>query len=349
MLAIKKHPFFIKWSNWEYWPMYILYIPVCLQHLWLSVKAGNPFFFLTTNPAINEGFILSDSKFNTLQLVPEAHRPLTLFVAKNESAENILHKMQENNLRFPIVLKPDIGYRGLRVHRIDNKEQLMQVAKKLGVPYIIQEYIDYDLEVGIFYYRFPNSNSGHIPSITIKEFLSVTGTGKHTMAALVAQNPRAILQKDKLKKKFAVQWNQIIEKDIKLILEPIGNHNRGTKFVNGATINDSDLLTTFNSLNGQMKGFYYGRFDIKVNSIEDLKQGQNFKILEVNGVGAEPTHIYDPGYKIINGWKELMYLWRVVFKIAAMHKKAGLPYSRWTEGTARFRNYIKYTREFKNA
>lgn len=348
MLAIKNHPFFIKWSNWEYWPMYILYIPVCLQHLWLSVKAGNPFFFLTANPAINEGFILSDSKFNTLQLVPEPHRPLTLYVPENETAENILDKIKANNLKFPIVLKPDIGYRGLHVHRIENELQLKQVAKKLLVPYIVQEYIDYNLEVGIFYYRFPNNDSGHIPSITIKEFLSVTGTGSHTMAELVSQNPRAILQKEKLKTKFATQWDTIIEKDKKLVLEPIGNHNRGTKFMNGATLNDSDLLATFNTLNRKMKGFYYGRFDIKVNSIEDLKQGKNFKILEVNGVGAEPTHIYDPGYKIINGWKELMFLWRVVFKIASLHKKAGLPYLRWLEGTNRFRNYIKYTRQFKN-
>ena len=28
-------------------------------------------------------------------------------------------------------------------------------------------------------------------------------------------------------------------------------------------------------------------------SIEDLKNGKNFSILEFNGCGAEPNHIYD--------------------------------------------------------
>ena len=64
---IKQHPFYIKCSSWEYWPMQFLYFPIYIQHLWLSLKARHPFFFLVTNPAIDEGFILSDSKYRTLQ------------------------------------------------------------------------------------------------------------------------------------------------------------------------------------------------------------------------------------------------------------------------------------------
>lgn len=345
MPSFKNHPFFIKLFHWEYWPMYFLYVPVVIQHLWLSVKAQNPFFFLSANPAIDEGFILSDSKYRTLKLVPENHRPLSIYVAENEKIEVILEKVQENKLSYPLILKPDIGYRGLLVKKLNNKKELITYAQNLRVPHIIQEYINTSFEIGIFYYRLPGSQKGKIPSITIKEFLSVSGNGKNTLAELVFQNPRAILQKEKLKAKFSASWNRIIEKDKKIVLEHIGNHNRGTMFVNGAGLNDENLLNVFEKLNREMKGFYFGRFDIRANSLEDIKKGGDFKILEVNGVGAEPTHIYDPSYKILKAWKELLFLWRIVFKIASLHKKSGIPYVKWSEGVSRFKCYLKYTRK----
>jgi hypothetical protein len=347
MPDIKDHPLVIKWLNREYWPMFILYIPVCIQHLWLSLKAGNPFFFLTANPAIDEGFILSDSKFRTLQLVPEKQRPITIFADQNEIAENILKRMQEYELNFPVIVKPDIGYRGLHVHLINNEQQFKQLVKNIKVPHIIQEYIDYDVEIGLFYYRFPNCETGCIPSITIKEFLAVIGTGTHTLEELIFKDPRAILQKEKLKKKFPKEWNRVVEKDRQIVLEPIGNHNRGTKFLNGAALMDDKLLAVFDALNHKMKGFYYGRFDIRTKSVDDLKQGKNFKIVEVNGVGAEPTHIYDPAYTVLKGWKELLFLWRIVFKIAHLHKKSGLGYIKWPEGVSRFKSYLTYSSQLK--
>ncbi|WP_340202638.1 D-alanine--D-alanine ligase [Ascidiimonas sp. W6] len=344
---IKNHPLLIKWSNWEYWPMYILYVPVCIQHIWLSLKARNPFFFLTANPAIDEGFILSDSKYNTLQLVPKEFKPITIYVANNKSFEGALAQLTIEKIAFPVILKPDIGYRGLLVNRVTNLEDLKKLITDIKVPHIIQEYVDYDVEIGIFYYRFPNTETGHIPSITVKEFLSVTGDGKHMLKELVCQNQRAILQKEKLKTKFRKRWDEVLRDDEKLVLEYIGNHNRGTKFVNAAELYDEELLKVFDALNKKMNGFYYGRFDIRAKSIQDLKEGRSFKILEVNGIGAEPTHIYDPSYKILKAWKELLYLWRIVFKIASMHKKSGLPYLPWMEGTSRFKEYIRYTRLFK--
>ncbi|XLS28020.1 hypothetical protein ACJD0Z_12510 [Flavobacteriaceae bacterium M23B6Z8] len=344
---LKNHPLVIKWSSWEYWPMYVLYIPVCFQHLWLSLRAWNPFFFLTANPAINEGFILSDSKYNTLKLVPEAYRPRTLFVKDSGVFEAVMAEIKQMQIDFPLILKPDRGYRGLHVHRVSDQEELRSLISNIKVPHIIQEYISHNFEIGIFYYRFPGSKTGHIPSITIKEFLSVTGDGIHTLQELVNQNQRAILQKEKLRTKFAAEWEAILEKDQVLVLEFIGNHNRGTKFVNGQQLYDEQLLTVFDELNHQMKGFYYGRFDIRTASIESLKHERSFKILEVNGVGAEPTHIYDPSYKITKAWSELLFLWRVVFKIAAMRKKAGNKYVSFKEGTRRFTSYLKYTKAFK--
>lgn len=195
--------------------------------------------------------------------------------------------------------------------------------------------------MGIFYYRLPNAEKGNIPSITCKAFLTVTGDGKRTLAELVACKPRAILQSKRLAKKFPARWHVVIPEGKEMLLEAIGSHNKGTKFINANNLKDDALLQVFDALNKKMKGFYYGRFDIRATSIEDLKAGKNFKILEVNGVGAEPTHIYDPRYKLLKAWKELLFLWRITYRIAMQNRKNGIPFHTYPEGMEKWKELGK--------
>lgn len=339
---LNKYAWYIKLSSWEYWPMWVLYIPVYVQHIWLSIKARNAFFIYKANPAIDEGFILCDSKFKTQQIVPEEYLPKTIFVAKSDTLNIVLNQLNTSSISFPIILKPDIGFRGLLVHKINDKEHLESVLKTISVDHIIQEYVDYPVEVGVFYYRLPQEKKGNIPSITVKEFLSVTGNGKNTLSELIKMKPRAILQLEILQNKFSTLWNEIIPTGKEIVLEAIGNHNRGTKFINGNHLYCQELQDTFDELNKRMDGFYFGRFDIRAKSIEDLKQGKNFKILEVNGVGAEPTHVYDPNYKLIAAWKDMLHLWKVIYKIAMQNKKQGEKFPVFLEARKRWRSFKEY-------
>jgi len=339
---LTKYRWYIKLTSWEYWPSWILYIPVWIQHFYLAFKAKSLFFFLKVNPAIVDGFILSDSKFKTLQLVPEPYLPKTIFVEKNDTFNNVFKNLNNTFINFPVILKPDIGYRGLLVHKINDGKELEQVLKSIKVDHIVQEYVDFQLEIGIFYFRLPKNNSGSIPSITIKEFLSVTGDGIKTLEELVNERPRAILQREKIKINFKELWNKVVPGGEKMILEFIGNHNRGTKFINGNYLYDKNLLKVFDELNRCMPGFYFGRFDIRAKSIEDLKNGKNFKILEVNGVGAEPTHVYDPNYKLLHAWRDMLYLWKIIYVIAMQNKQDGEKFPLYLEARKRWRSFKSY-------
>jgi hypothetical protein len=59
-------------------------------------------------------------------------------------------------------------------------------------------------------------------------------------------------------------------------------------------------------------------------SIEDLKNGKNFSILEYNGCGAEPNHFYDTGYTLMEAYKEILTHWRVLYEISKHNKKKGI-------------------------
>ena len=324
--------------------MQIFYFPVYFQHVWLTIKAKNFFFSLSANPAIKDGLLLDDPKYRTLQMLPEAHRPKTILITKNHAIDEVKQLMQKETIDFPVILKPNIGYRGLLVNKIENKQQLQDFLNTVTVDYLLQEYIDFPLEIGVFYYRLPNCETGEIPSITLKEFLKVKGDGKSTLATLISKKPRAILQAKRLAEKFKAQWNTVIPEGEEILLEGIGSHNRGTKFINANDLKDNNLQQVFDKLNKQMKGFYFGRFDIRTTSIKDLKAGKNFKILEVNGVGAEPTHIYDPGYKLFKAWKELLFLWRIIYTIAMQNKKNGIALPKFSEGKRRWKAFFRVKR-----
>lgn len=342
-MTLFKNSFFIKLSSWEYWPSWVLYVPVYLQHIWLAIKTKNLFFFLRTNPAIN-GFILSDSKYQTQSMIPNEYLPKTYFLKKGTPYKEALSQLEKHKIVFPLILKPDIGFRGLEVHKIDSAKELEKKMMHLKVNALIQEYINYPIEIGVFYYRLPNANNGEIPSVTLKEFLSLKGDGKNTFKELLCANPRAKLQEKRLKTIYKDLWNTIIPKDKELFLEPIGNHNRGTKFINGNTLIDQNLKDIFDNLCVPLNGFYFGRFDIKAKSISELKRGNNFKILEINGVGGEPTHIYDPNFKLIEAWKTNLFLWRISAEIAAQNFKNGISKPTFKEAYTKWSAYKKYKR-----
>jgi len=339
-----KKPWFIRLTQREYWPMWIYYAPVWLQHFWLAAKVRNLYFFLATNPAV-DGFILSDSKHRTLQLVPEKYRPATFLLNPGLPFEAVLLKMKEKGITFPLIVKPDIGFRGLKVHKVEVIADLKRVLRSQKIPFLIQEYCVHPMEVGIFYFRFPGTAYGNIPSITLKEFLKVKGTGKHTLRELVYSNPRAILQADRIREGFAENWNTVIPKGNILELEPIGNHQRGTRFIDGSHLANKALHTIFDELSHEMEGFYFGRFDIRAQSWKALSEKREFMILEVNGVGGEPTHIYDPDHSLFKAWKDLCWTWKVAAKIADKNMKKGLNKPTYSKARNLWHSYLAYKKE----
>ena len=114
-----------------------------------------------------------------------------------------------------------------------------------------------------------------------------------------------------------------------MCLEPIGNHCRGTTFLNGNNLINRELEHVFDQIAGSIEGFYYGRFDVKVSSLDDLYAGKNIKILELNGVSSEPAHIYDPDNTLIKAYRDVLKHMRIIEEIACEnhqlgHKRASL-------------------------
>jgi len=275
--------------------------------------------------------MLGESKIKILDKIKAELKPKTLFIADRTPGDKVLKHIGNNALNYPLIFKPDVGERGTNVEKINNSEEAIDYVDKAEFDFLIQEYLDNPIELGVFYYRYPNRVSGRVSSIVIKEMLNVEGDGKSTLRELILQKPRAKLQLDSLEISHQALMNNVISDGEKLVLEPIGNHCRGTAFLNGNHLINRALVKTFDKIALDIEGFYFGRFDLKCNSIEDLYQGK-VKIMELNGAGSEPAHIYHPGTPISKAYASLFQHMRTLLKISVMNKNLGVNYMSIKDG-----------------
>jgi hypothetical protein len=134
------------------------------------------------------------------------------------------------------------------------------------------------------------------------------------------------LQYQRLKKEKNSNLNEVLKLGEERVLVPYGNHVLGTMFVNYNDVIDEALTNAIDAISKNIKGFYFGRFDLRCASIEDLKLQQNFSILELNGAGAEPAHIYHPGFSFFKAQKVLMQHFKMMFDAAKANKEDGVPF-----------------------
>lgn len=323
--------FLIKGRSWEYWPFELVYLPIFGYWLWLSLKARSFLFFSASNPGIEYGGMLGESKFKILSKIPNDLIPKTLYFDPSVTVERIKAEMGHVQLDFPVICKPDIGERGWMVQKVESDEQLTLYLRKANNAFLVQEYVDMPIEMGVFYYRNPGTKTGTVSSIVLKEMLTVTGDGKSTLQELIINNDRAKLQWHLLKEKFKDSLGAVLNNGEQMELVGIGNHCKGTKFLDGNYLINEKLTATFDEISKNIDGFFYGRYDLRVKTIEDLCAGK-VKIMELNGAGAEPAHIYHPGSSLRRAYSVLFRHWKVLYEISRENHALGIPYLSLKDG-----------------
>lgn len=323
-----EHYFFTKLFNYEYWPFWVFYFPLYFYCVYLAIRSRSPSYFTAANPGMQYGGAFDQSKIDILRLISPEYIPKTLFFRRGTSVVKVTEGMQGEGISYPCIAKPNVGERGIGVEKIDNAADLEKYLATHPHDLLIQEYIDAPIELGVFYHRFPDAEQGHITSVVMKEFLTVTGDGKSTLEALILRHIRAVGRLEYLRDKFKTCLDEVLPPGAKMNLEPIGNHNRGTKFLNGNHLINEVLLAVFDRIGKSIPDYYYGRFDLKVPSLGDLYQGKNIKIMELNGVNSEPAHIYDPDMRIGQAYRTLFRHAKIIRQIAVYnHRHRGVAYA----------------------
>ncbi len=314
--------------HWEFWPPWLFYPPVLIYLAYLMLRHRSLTLFTAVNPGIEYGGFVGESKAAILQSLNGAGDFLAQFAIippKETEAERVeaVHQfMSQHQLDYPVVLKPDIGERGAGVVVARSVEDVRTYFEHETGVVIVQAYAP-GHEFGVFYIRHPDEDKGHIFSVTEKRMPVLTGDGVHTLERLILDDPRAVCMADWYLHVQAGRRYEVLPEGETVQLVELGTHARGAIFLDGGHLVTPALTDAIDRISQTVDGFFFGRYDIRTPSVDDFQQGQNFKIVELNGVASEATHIYDPKNSVWEAYRVLRSQWRYAFEIAAANVQQG--------------------------
>jgi len=314
-------------TKWEFWPPFVAYLPLAPYFIYLAARYRSLTLFTLANPGIFTGGLIGESKSATLRhlaSVPDAVPKFDLIPARLSPEEKIeaAHRfLSAHGLTLPVVLKPDRGQRGTGVAIVRSSGELASYLHGASDT-IIQRYAA-GAEFSVFYVRHPSRCKGRIVAITKKDFPCVSGDGVSTIRDLIRKDARAVA----LSQAYEKQSRRLDDTPVRgeqVQLVEVGSHCCGAVFRNASQHITRGLEARIDNIAKAHPGFYFGRFDLRTANLESLRAGEELAVLELNGVAAEPTHIYDPAFGIVATYRALAWQWATAFAIGDYNRRQGV-------------------------
>ncbi len=330
----------------EFWPQWAYYGPVVLVLPYLSVRYGGFRTFTCMNTGIEVGGGLAgESKSRILRgfregdgrilahalLEPDSDSARRARVARETIAE------RPDLGGYPLIAKPNEGQNGRDVTLIESEEALKKYIESHSYRIVLQQFHAGPEECGIAWARRPASGSdeesGFIFSVTRKLFPEVEGDGRRSLRALIRADRRFRCQEPVFERRFGERMEEVPPEGTRVSLGRTGNHVLGARFEDGVDLITSELEREIDQLarsfravdtDGEGGGVLdYGRFDVRYESDEALREGRGFAIIEFNGTSAESSNFYDPNHSIFWAWSVLLRQWQLMYALGARRRSMG--------------------------
>lgn len=320
-------------SRFEFWPARLFYLPIWAWAGLLSLRHGGLRLPLIANPGLPAGGLVGESKSAILDSVgAPARRWFAAHVAvarghgpADRALAHALSRAAAAGLGFPLVAKPDLGCRGAGVRPVRSAAELEAylAAFPKGATLVLQRLVPWEAEAGIAWVKLPGAARGRIVSITLKYFPHVVGDGRATVEQLIHADPRAGRLAHLYLGRNRDQLDRVPAAGEAVRLAFAGSHSRGAIFRDGTALATPALEARLEEICAHIPEFWFGRFDVRFRDIAALQRGEDFQILEVNGAGAEFTHIWDSRMTLARAYRSLCAQWGLAFRIGAMNRARG--------------------------
>src|SRR3546814_6646752 len=81
------------------------------------------------------------------------------------------------------------------------------------------------------------------------------------------------------------------------------------------------LVTAIDRLFADLPGMHYSRLDVRVRDIAALREGRDFRVIEINGASSEATHIWDRNGTLGELYRTLFFQYRTLFEIGVNQRR----------------------------
>ena len=184
-------------------PPALFYLPLVFNWMRLGLRHRSLTLPTAANPNIFTGGMWGESKSSYFFDVTPAERQwIADFVLLKRNAgvgslaadlARAARALEDAGLDFPLIAKPDIGWHGHGVRRIDDRAQLENYIAHFPPvsTLMLQRYVPHTGEAAVLYARLPGEASGRILSLTFRYFPHVIGNGRSNVRQLIRSDERA--------------------------------------------------------------------------------------------------------------------------------------------------------------
>jgi pimeloyl-ACP methyl ester carboxylesterase/membrane protein DedA with SNARE-associated domain len=328
-----------RWVRHEFWPAWKLYAPVAVAVLGRGLVRLSGAAFTAANPGLGWlGGFTGEAKSETLgKLAGKPTIPLAAFAkiptGKDTAARVDAAKafMAENNLAYPVALKPDSGDGGLGVNRISSDAQLAEWLGHFHEDALLQRWVE-GAEFEVLWIRRPGAQRGRVLSVVEKRFVTLTGDGHRTLEELIWADDLAVSQG---KLYLRLNWRRASEKipaGETVVLTHVGTHALGARMLDRQELRTEALATELDKLADAVGGLHYAVFDLRVNAAANWERGAaaaptfratDWTITGVSGGGVVSSRLRDQsvrlGYALASARRQV----KAAFDAADVNRRAG--------------------------
>jgi membrane protein DedA with SNARE-associated domain len=323
-------------------PPALFYLPLVINWLRLGLRHRSLTLPTAANPKIFTGGMWGESKSSYFFDVAPAEREWIadfVLVKRNVGARSLgadlaraACALKESGLEFPLIAKPNIGWHGHGVQRIDERAQLENYIAHFpeATTLMLQRYVPHAGEAAVLYARLPGEASGRILSLTFRYFPHVVGNDRMTVRQLIRSDERAQwksalhLGVDPTHRGVdPVDLDRIPARGEVVRIALINNQRAGALYRDGRRHITAALEARFDAIACSMTEFHYGRFDLRFETVEALMRAEDFSIVEINGIGGEAIDCWDPRLAVTEVYRRLTEQQRLLFMIGQRNRARG--------------------------
>jgi hypothetical protein len=323
-------------------PPMLFYVPLVVNWLRLGLRYRSLTLPTAANPKIFTGGMWGETKSSYFDDVAPQERSWIadfITVARPQGASDPVTEaaaatvaLDARGLSFPLIAKPDIGWHGHGVQRIDSEIQLANYIANFpqGRTLVLQRYVPYAAEAAVLYARLPGEANGHIVSLTLRYFPHVVGNGRMTTRDLIRCDPRAQWKQtlhlgldSTHRGADALDLDRVPARGEVVRIALIGNQRAGALYLDGHRHITNALERRFDAIARSMTEFHYGRFDLRFDNINGLMRAEDFSIVEINGIGGEAIDCWDPSLTVRECYRRLAAQQNLFFAIGQLNRARG--------------------------